>query len=230
MRRRTAAPHRADGSAGRRARGGQPGRRQEVERLGSARTIKVAVRVIAAGSKRAFTAGSARLDGSRSTIVFRVPGEAGDRSVDVRPAQAAVGDAVTFDGSGLEGDQVELRLRMLHWADAVTVGADWGVAGSGTGVTVKPAQAARSWASPTVSKTCASRTPGTPGPCTLAPAGTRGPASPAPQRSRSHHWPAAQRRHWSFVSRVTFVPDGAVFKSAATASGASRKAPRSRSR
>lgn len=84
-----------------------------------------------------FTAGAAHLDGSRSTMTFRYPGDTTDRTIEVRPAQAAVGDTVFFEGSGLEGDQLELRLRMLHWTGPVNVASEWGVSGSANRLTAR---------------------------------------------------------------------------------------------
>ena len=81
----------------------------------------------------AFPAESPRLDGSRSTIVFDVPGEPDSRELEARPAQAPAGGAVALEGSALSGDRVELVLRSARWDDPVVAG--WNLAATPTRVT-----------------------------------------------------------------------------------------------
>jgi hypothetical protein len=82
----------------------------------------------------ALPAESPRLDGSRSTIEFTVPGEAEPRELEARPAQAPIGGAVVLEGSALGGgDRVALVLRGARWDDPVV--ADWSLAATPTRVT-----------------------------------------------------------------------------------------------
>jgi hypothetical protein len=75
-----------------------------------------------------FLRGAPRLDGSRSRVRFTVPGEAGPRDVELRPAEAAVGTEVVFVGTELAGDETELWIRGPRWAQPVHVdGLQWGV-------------------------------------------------------------------------------------------------------
>lgn len=75
----------------------------------------------------AFTRGGPRLDGSKSTVTFTVPGEATPRTVEVQPAQASITDHITFFGSGLVGDQTTLLLKHRRFPQPIEVGATWGV-------------------------------------------------------------------------------------------------------
>jgi hypothetical protein len=85
-----------------------------------------------------FTRGAPRLDGSRSTVTFTIPGEATPRKVEIQPAEAAVrnlatnsGGEVIFFGSDLAGDETTLLLKNKVFAEPVEVGFDWGVTATG---------------------------------------------------------------------------------------------------
>lgn len=74
-----------------------------------------------------FVNGAPRLDTSRSTVVFRLPGEMNDRTVDVQPAEAADGETLRFEGTDLSGDATTLMIRKAGWDAAEEVGIDWSV-------------------------------------------------------------------------------------------------------
>jgi Pvc16 N-terminal domain len=77
-----------------------------------------------------FTRGAPRLDGSKSTVSFTIPGEIAPRTVEVTPAEAPVGSQVIFTGSELAGDQTTLVLDNRNFAQPVEVGANWNVTAS----------------------------------------------------------------------------------------------------
>lgn len=70
--------------------------------------------------------GLPRLTGSRSTIRFTLPTETTPREIVVMPGQGAIGDEITFLGSGLSG-AIALRVRGAGWLEMA--GAAWGVHG-----------------------------------------------------------------------------------------------------
>jgi Pvc16 N-terminal domain len=74
-----------------------------------------------------FVRGAPRLDASRSTVTFRVPGEAVDRDVEVQPAEAPVGTEIRFHGTDLAGDQTTLLLKNSRFNEPVEIGSTWGV-------------------------------------------------------------------------------------------------------
>jgi Pvc16 N-terminal domain len=74
-----------------------------------------------------FVNGAPRLDTSRSTVTFRIPGETTDRTVEVRPGEAAIGDNILFEGSDLNGDSTTLLIKRADWDEPQEVGLDWGV-------------------------------------------------------------------------------------------------------
>jgi hypothetical protein len=74
-----------------------------------------------------FVRGAPHLDGSRSNIMFTIPGEATPRTVEVQPAQAPLGGQLVFYGTDLSGDQTTLLLKSSLFTDAIEVGVDWGV-------------------------------------------------------------------------------------------------------
>ena len=74
-----------------------------------------------------FVNGAPRLDTSRSTVTFRIPGEASDRIAEVQPAESAFGSNLSFDGTDLIGDNTTLLIRKSGWDEAQEVGTDWGV-------------------------------------------------------------------------------------------------------
>jgi hypothetical protein len=74
-----------------------------------------------------FVSGAPRLDNSRSTVRFRIPGETTDRTAEVQPAESAAGENIFFDGADLIGDSTTLLIRKLGWSEPQEVGGDWGV-------------------------------------------------------------------------------------------------------
>lgn len=76
-----------------------------------------------------FVNGAPRLDVSRATVRFRLPGETSDRTVEVTPGEAAIGENISFEGTDLNGDATTLLIKRADWDDAQEVGLDWGVVG-----------------------------------------------------------------------------------------------------
>ena len=74
-----------------------------------------------------FVNGAPRLDTSESSVTFRLPGEATDRTAEVQPAEAASGENLSFEGTDLTGDSTTLLIRKAGWDEAQEVGTDWGV-------------------------------------------------------------------------------------------------------
>jgi hypothetical protein len=74
-----------------------------------------------------FVNGAPRLDTSRSTVRFHIPGETTDRTAEVQPGESALGENISFDGSDLNGDSTTLVIRKASWAGPQEVGTDWGV-------------------------------------------------------------------------------------------------------
>lgn len=74
-----------------------------------------------------FVNGAPRLDSSRSTVTFRLPGETTDRRAELQPGEAAVGEDVSFYGVDLSGDATTLLIERTGWDEPVEVGLDWGV-------------------------------------------------------------------------------------------------------
>src|SRR6185436_1203268 len=74
-----------------------------------------------------FVNGAPHLDMSRSKVTFRLPGETTDRTVDVRPGEAAIGEDIAFEGTDLNGDVTTLMINRSDWAEPQEVGLDWGV-------------------------------------------------------------------------------------------------------
>jgi hypothetical protein len=74
-----------------------------------------------------FVSGAPRLDTSRSTVRFRIPGETSDRTAEVQPGEAAPGETIFFDGTDLMSDGTTLLIRKAGWSDPQEVGSDWGV-------------------------------------------------------------------------------------------------------
>jgi Pvc16 N-terminal domain len=83
-----------------------------------------------------FVNGAPRLDASRSTVTFRIPGESSDRTAEVQPGEAAQGENLTFDGTDLIGDSTTLLIRKTSWNEPQEVGVDWGVTAGPTTVSV----------------------------------------------------------------------------------------------
>lgn len=78
---------------------------------------------------------SPRLDGSRSTIAFTLPGETAARELEARPAQVAPGGTLVLEGSALTGDETTLLLRSARWDQPVAADAAWALAATPTRVT-----------------------------------------------------------------------------------------------
>jgi hypothetical protein len=74
-----------------------------------------------------FVRGSPRLDGSKSTITFLLPGEPSARQVEVQPAEAPIGGKLVFFGSDLSGDETTLLLKNTRFAAPIEVGIEWGI-------------------------------------------------------------------------------------------------------
>jgi hypothetical protein len=77
-----------------------------------------------------FVRSGPRLDGSRSTVTFTLPGEATPREAEASPAEAPIGGRLAFFGSDLSGQQTTLLLKNRRFSDAVEVGDDWGLVAS----------------------------------------------------------------------------------------------------
>jgi Pvc16 N-terminal domain len=74
-----------------------------------------------------FVNGAPRLDVSRATVRFQIPGETSDRTVEVTPGEAAIGENISFEGTDLNGDATTLLIKRADWDEAQEVGIDWGV-------------------------------------------------------------------------------------------------------
>src|SRR5687768_11554626 len=74
-----------------------------------------------------FVNGAPRLDSSRATVRFRIPSETSDRTVEVTPGEAAIGENISFTGSDLNGDLTTLLIKKPDWDEPQEVGLDWGV-------------------------------------------------------------------------------------------------------
>lgn len=74
-----------------------------------------------------FVNGAPRLDASRATVTFHIPGETSDRTVEVTPGDAAIGENISFEGSNLNGDATTLLINRPDWDNPQEVGLDWGV-------------------------------------------------------------------------------------------------------
>jgi hypothetical protein len=74
-----------------------------------------------------FVSGAPRLDATRSTVVYRVPGETADREATVQPAEAPLGGQFTLHGTDLAGDETTLLIKHARFEDPIEVGLEWGV-------------------------------------------------------------------------------------------------------
>lgn len=81
-----------------------------------------------------FTRGAPRLDGSRSTVTFKLPGETSASVVETQPAEVYVrnivintGGEIIFFGSDLTGDTTTLLIRNKRSTEPIEVGTEWGV-------------------------------------------------------------------------------------------------------
>jgi Pvc16 N-terminal domain len=74
-----------------------------------------------------FVNGAPHLDSSRSNVTFRLPGETIDRTAEVRPGEAAIGEDISFEGTDLHGDATTLMINRSDWDNPQEVGLDWGV-------------------------------------------------------------------------------------------------------
>lgn len=90
-----------------------------------------------------FVRGTPRLDGSRNTVQFTIPGEATPREVTLQPAEVTYGDQVTFVGTDLRGDRTSLLLHHRDFVAPVEVDpVAWGVAATIDRVTATVQQTA----------------------------------------------------------------------------------------
>lgn len=83
-----------------------------------------------------FIGGLPRLIASRSTVTFTIPGETVPRAIDIQPAQTAIGDRLTLQGTGLGSGAIELLVRAAAWSAARVVGSAWGLSSAGDEVSV----------------------------------------------------------------------------------------------
>ena len=91
----------------------------------------------------AFVRGTPRLDGSRNTIQFTVPGEAAPRELTPQPAEVTYGGQVTFVGTDLLGDRTTLILHHRNFAAPVEVDpVVWSVVATNDTVTATVQQTA----------------------------------------------------------------------------------------
>lgn len=74
-----------------------------------------------------FVSGAPRLDASRSTVVYRIPGETADREATIQPAEAPVGGQLTFHGTDLSGDETTLLIKHARFPAPIEVGLEWGI-------------------------------------------------------------------------------------------------------
>lgn len=74
-----------------------------------------------------FVNGAPRLDTSRATVRFRLPVESSDRTVDIRPGEAPIGEIISFEGADLSGGSTTLLINRSDWNQPQEVGLDWGV-------------------------------------------------------------------------------------------------------
>ena len=74
-----------------------------------------------------FVNGAPHLDASRTTVRFRLPGETTDRTAEVSPGEAAIGENISFEGTDLNGDFTTLLINRSDWDSPQEVGLDWGV-------------------------------------------------------------------------------------------------------
>jgi hypothetical protein len=81
-----------------------------------------------------FTRGAPRLDGSRSTVTFKLPGETATSVVEAQPAEVYVrntvlntGGEIIFFGSDLTGDTTTLLIKNKRSTEPIEVGTEWGV-------------------------------------------------------------------------------------------------------
>ncbi len=84
-----------------------------------------------------FTRGAPRLDSSRATVTFTIPGDTTPTAVESRPAEVSVrnlvtntGGEITFVGSDLTGDETTLLIKNKLFTELQEVGTDWGVTAS----------------------------------------------------------------------------------------------------
>jgi hypothetical protein len=82
----------------------------------------------------AVVTGPPRLEESRGTLSFTLPGESTARTVESRPASVAYGDPFTLTGVNLATDRTVLLVRSPGWAGAVEADPAWSVAATGDSV------------------------------------------------------------------------------------------------
>ncbi len=83
-----------------------------------------------------FVRNSPRINATKNSISFTIPGEADARSVEFSPAQVAVGDTIEVLGSDLIGDSAtQLLLNHRDFVEPITVDAPWSVDTNGSRLT-----------------------------------------------------------------------------------------------
>ena len=95
-----------------------------------------------------FTRGAPRLNGSRATVTFTIPGEASAGKAETQPAEVSprnpltnTGGEIIFPGSDLAGEATTLLIKNKRFAEPIEAGMDWGVTATDTQVfaVVQPA-------------------------------------------------------------------------------------------
>jgi hypothetical protein len=74
-----------------------------------------------------FVHGAPRLDASQSTVTFRLPNDTADRTVELQPGEAAVGEKISFHGEDLNGDATTLLIKRIGWPEPADAGGQWGI-------------------------------------------------------------------------------------------------------
>ncbi|MFO1302107.1 MAG: Pvc16 family protein [Burkholderiales bacterium] len=92
-------------------------------------------RVLAYGV-HTFVRGSPRIDGTRNTVKFDIPGESSPREIELVPAEVTYNETLTVFGTDLKGDRTTLLLSHRDLTDPLEVDAPWNLATDGQSLTV----------------------------------------------------------------------------------------------
>lgn len=82
-----------------------------------------------------FVRGRPRVDRSRNTLTFTLPGETSPREIELSPAEVAYGQTFELVGADLKGDRTTLLLTHRDLIEPVEVDAAWGLASDGQRLT-----------------------------------------------------------------------------------------------
>jgi hypothetical protein len=74
-----------------------------------------------------FIAGMPRLESSRNTVTFTVPGELNPHVMDLQPAAATYNQIVSFLGTALTATQTSLLLLSAKWDQAIEIDPAWNI-------------------------------------------------------------------------------------------------------